>query len=511
MGPIVKTVDDPLHPVHALRPLLPRKSPASRRSARSTAARTCRSPPISNRRSTSELSGNVVDLCPVGALTSKPYAFEARPWELRKTLAIDVMDAVGTNIRLDSRGRQVLRVLPRINEDVNEEWVSDKTRHAVDGLVRRRLDKPYVRENGKLRRGELGRGVRGDRQAVERRARASRRSPAIWSIARRCSPPRRCSRRMGSTLLEGRQTGLDYDASSLAAVNFNTTIAGHRDAPTRSCWSAPTCAGKRRWSTRASARRSSKGAKVFAIGPEVDLTYKVEWLGDDLALLGKLPEAVAEAFAKAERPAVIVGGGRAGGGRRSARRWRWSSRSSLDHATAGTASTSLHIAGGADGRADARLCAEGRHRRRRRGRAEAGVPARRRRGRLRTSSSGAFKVYVGHHGDKGAQRPTSILPGAAYAEKARHLRQSRRAACSAASGRCSRRATRARTGRSCARCPTCSARRCRSTASRSCARRWSPKMPALGREGLVDLPWAPPKLDAKADGRDRAIRSRTST
>jgi len=99
---------------------------------------------------TSELSGNVVDLCPVGALTSKPYAYEARPWELRRTLTIDVMDAVGTNIRLDSRGRQVLRCVPRINEDVNEEWATDKTRHAIDGLVRRRLDKPYVRVNGKL-------------------------------------------------------------------------------------------------------------------------------------------------------------------------------------------------------------------------------------------------------------------------------------------------------------------------------------------------------------------------
>ena len=99
---------------------------------------------------TSELSGNVVDLCPVGALTSKPYAFEARPWELKKTPGIDVMDAVGTNVRLDSRGRQVLRSLPRINEDVNEEWASDKTRHAVDGLVRNRLDKPYVRVDGKL-------------------------------------------------------------------------------------------------------------------------------------------------------------------------------------------------------------------------------------------------------------------------------------------------------------------------------------------------------------------------
>src|SRR5690606_35334789 len=83
-------------------------------------------------------------------LTSKPYAFEARPWELRKTLAIDVMDAVGTNIRVDARGRQVLRVVPRINDDVNEEWASDKTRHAVDGLVRKRLDKPYIRKGGKL-------------------------------------------------------------------------------------------------------------------------------------------------------------------------------------------------------------------------------------------------------------------------------------------------------------------------------------------------------------------------
>ncbi|MHC9375233.1 hypothetical protein, partial [Escherichia coli] len=98
----------------------------------------------------SELSGNVVDLCPVGALTSRPYAFEARPWELTKTFAIDVMDALGTNIRLDSRGRQVLRVLPRVNDDVNEEWAGDKTRHHVDALVRKRLDRPYVRRDGKL-------------------------------------------------------------------------------------------------------------------------------------------------------------------------------------------------------------------------------------------------------------------------------------------------------------------------------------------------------------------------
>src|SRR5215207_1697283 len=100
---------------------------------------------------TSELQGNVVDLCPVGALTSKPYAFKARPWELSKTEAIDVMDALGSNIRVDARGKEVMRILPRMNEAVNEEWISDKTRHCVDGLGVQRLDQPYIRSSGRLR------------------------------------------------------------------------------------------------------------------------------------------------------------------------------------------------------------------------------------------------------------------------------------------------------------------------------------------------------------------------
>src|ERR1700757_3875776 len=98
----------------------------------------------------SELQGNVVDLCPVGALTSKPYAFAARPWELSKTESIDVMDALGSAIRIDTRGREVMRILPRVNEEVNEEWISDKTRHVVDGLRAQRLDQPYIRDNGRL-------------------------------------------------------------------------------------------------------------------------------------------------------------------------------------------------------------------------------------------------------------------------------------------------------------------------------------------------------------------------
>src|SRR5271154_2300294 len=100
---------------------------------------------------TSELQGNLVDICPVGALTSKPYAFAARPWELGKTQSIDVMDGVGSAIRIDTRGREVMRILPRVNEAVNEEWISDKTRHVVDGLRTQRLDRPYIRENGQLR------------------------------------------------------------------------------------------------------------------------------------------------------------------------------------------------------------------------------------------------------------------------------------------------------------------------------------------------------------------------
>jgi NADH-quinone oxidoreductase subunit G len=100
---------------------------------------------------TSELQSNVVDLCPVGALTSKPYAFAARPWELDKTQSIDVMDALGSAIRVDTRGREVMRILPRTNDAVNEEWISDKTRHIVDGLRAQRLDQPFLRTNGRLR------------------------------------------------------------------------------------------------------------------------------------------------------------------------------------------------------------------------------------------------------------------------------------------------------------------------------------------------------------------------
>ena len=212
---------------------------------------------------TSELSGNVVDLCPVGALTSKPYAFEARPWELKKTLSIDVMDAVGTNIRLDSRGRQVLRALPRVNDDVNEEWASDKTRHAVDGLVRRRLDKPYVRKGGKLVAASWDEAF-----AAIAAVKAGNSVAALHGDLVDCETmfaAKALVKAMGGSCSKGVRP-----AWTTTCRAWPRSISTRRSpAPrrlTRSCWSAPICAGKRRWSTRGSARRSRRARKSSRSG-----------------------------------------------------------------------------------------------------------------------------------------------------------------------------------------------------------------------------------------------------
>src|SRR3954470_13764151 len=235
---------------------------------------------------TSELSGNVVDLCPVGALTSKPYAFEARPWELRKVPAIDVMDAVGTNIRLDHRFREVMRALPRINDDVNEEWASDKTRHCVDGLVRNRLDRPWVRRDGKLRPAtwqeafgaiaERLRGASGDEAAAL--AGDLQDSESVYALKTLVNS-------LGSNLHECRVDGARFDVSTPAAYRFNSTIAGIETAPvillvgTNPRWEAPLVNTRIRKAVKAV-------AKVFRIGPPVDLTYPVIELGEDVSVLG---------------------------------------------------------------------------------------------------------------------------------------------------------------------------------------------------------------------------------
>ncbi|WP_076071093.1 NADH-quinone oxidoreductase subunit NuoG [Sphingomonas montana] len=364
---------------------------------------------------TSELSGNVVDLCPVGALTSKPYAFEARPWELKKTHGIDVMDAVGTNIRLDSRGRQVLRALPRLNEDVNEEWASDKTRHAVDGLVRRRLDSPYVRRDGKLAKASWAEAFAAVKAAADAAGSSVAAIAGDLVDAETMYAAKALLRAIGSDMLEGRQTGLAYDTSSIAAVNFNTTIAGIETADavllvgTNPRWEAPLVNTRIRKAVK-------RGARVFAIGEPVDLTYPVTWLGNDAALLGDLPQAVTDAFGGAERPAVIVGGGALKiDGLQAATlalvetldliKPDWNGYNVLHMAASRMAGLMLGYAqdGGIAAVAEKApkllflLGAD-----------EVDF----------TRFGGSTKVYVGHHGDKGAAAADIVLPGAAYAEKA---------------------------------------------------------------------------------------------
>ena len=363
---------------------------------------------------TSELSGNVVDLCPVGALVSKPYSFEARPWELTKVPGIDVSDGVGTNIRIDARLREVMRVVPRINEDVNEEWAHDKTRHMVDGLTRNRLDRPWVRKGGKLQAATW-------EEAFDAIAKVAKKAgDSVAAVAgdlvdvETMYAAKKLLASLGSSLIEGRQTGLAYDATNIAAVNFNTTIAGIETADaillvgTNPRWEASLVNTRIRKAVK-------RGAKVFGIGPEVDLTYPVEWLGNDMAILSKLPKAVADAMKKAERPAMIVGGaalkvpGAQGASLALADslkliRGDWNGYNVLHTVAARTGGLMLGFAraGGMKALADKApkllflLGAD-----------EADL----------SPFDKSFKVYVGHHGDRGAHAADVILPGAAYTEK----------------------------------------------------------------------------------------------
>ena len=327
--------------------------------------------------------------------------------------AIDVMDAVGSNIRLDVRQRQVMRILPRINEDVNEEWISDKTRHHVDALVRNRLDRPWVREKGKLREASWAEALD---IFAKRLTKAGGKVAAIAGDlldAETMYAAKELLEGQGSSLLEGRQTGLAYDTSSLSAVAFNSTIAGIENADvvllvgSNIRWEAPLIATRVRKVAR-------KGGKVFAIGPEIDLGMKVEWLGDDLKLLGKLPKPVTDAFAKAQRPAVIVGGGAlAAGGQGAALALVDSLGLIRDGWNGYNVCTSPPRAWRGSCSATRRRAASPTSRPRSRSWCCCSAPTKSPRGPVQ----GRFKVYIGHHGDAGAQQADLVLPGAAYAEK----------------------------------------------------------------------------------------------
>lgn len=358
-----------------------------------------------------ELSANVIDLCPVGALTSRPYAFEARPWELKKTLSIDVSDAVGSNIRLDSRGREVLRILPRVNDDVNEEWLSDRGRFMVDGLTRRRLDRPWLRRDGKLvavswaeafdavakiNPGASVAVVAGDLVDCETMFAAKSLAGAL-----------------GSTLLEGRQTGLAYDCTNLAAVNFNTGLSGIENADAILIVGsmvrdeAPLLNPRLR-------KAAKKGAKVFIVGPHWETTYPATFLGEDIGVLGNLPAEVTDAFGAATKPAIIVGGaGLAKGGREAGLAFAaqfnlvrddWNGFNALHMAASRMGGLMLGYAqkGGIADLVAAKpkvLISLGAD--------EVDF----------TKFADSMIVHIGHHGDKAAHAADVILPAAAFSEK----------------------------------------------------------------------------------------------
>jgi NADH dehydrogenase/NADH:ubiquinone oxidoreductase subunit G len=209
-----------------------------------------------------ELSANVIDLCPVGALTSAPYAYEARPWELKKTLGIDVSDAMGSNIRIDSRGREVLRVLPRINDDVNEEWISDKARYQVEGLTKRRLDRVYIRRKGKLEAASWD-------EAFKAIAKAHKSSGPGKSIAAIAGDMLDCEtmfaakallKACGSNLVESRQTApvSSTSTSSAAASSSKPRTRSGRATPSRARRPA-TCTTTSPGTIRITRRRSASG------------------------------------------------------------------------------------------------------------------------------------------------------------------------------------------------------------------------------------------------------------
>src|ERR1700683_5136012 len=231
---------------------------------------------------TSELQGNVVDICPVGALTAKPYAFTARPWELDKTESIDVMDALGCAIRIDTRGSEGMRILPRDKDDINEEWISDKTRHVVDGLRTQRLDQPYVRENGRLRPASWSEAF-GAIAAKVARGNPKRTGALVGDLAavEEIFALQDLMTRLGVSNLDCRQDGAALDPKwGRASYLFNTTIAGSEDAdalllvgtnPRREA-AVLNARIRKRW-------RLAKSFSIGLIGAKAPLTYPYDYLG----------------------------------------------------------------------------------------------------------------------------------------------------------------------------------------------------------------------------------------
>jgi len=368
----------------------------------------------------SELSGNIIDLCPVGALTSKPYAFVARSWELIKTDSVDVLDAVGTNIRIDARGPEVLRILPRTNEDVNEEWLGDKSRFAMDGLKRRRLDRPWVRRGGKLHPATWPEAF----AAIAEKAKdlAGDRIGAITGDlcdAESMLALKDLMTALGSTNIDCRQDGAALDATRRDYYCFNTSIAGIEEADAILLIGSNPRKEAPVLNARIRKRWMEGGCTIGLAGEAADLTYEVTLLG---AGPNDLTGDFIQVLRDAKKPMVIVGQGalaRPDGAAVLAAAWQlaadvgalstdWHGFNVLHTAAARVGALDLGFVPGRDGKAVAQML-------------DGGVDLLWLLGadEFDTARIGAstFVVYQGHHGDAGAARADVILPGAAYTEK----------------------------------------------------------------------------------------------
>jgi NADH-quinone oxidoreductase subunit G len=366
----------------------------------------------------SEMQGNVVDLCPVGALTSKPYQNKARPWELTKTESIDVMDALGSAIRVDARGREVMRILPRVNEAVNEEWISDKTRHIVDGLRTQRLDRPYVRKGGRLQPASWAEAL----AAVAARLKAA---PAgrIGAIAgdlagvEEMFALKALLTALGSSNTDMQGRGALHPVHGRASYIFNPGIAGIDEADRIVLVGANPRHDATVLNARIRKRWLRGDISVSNIGEAVDLTYAVTQLGASAAALATLAE---DATARSARPLVIVGAAafeRPDGAALLASAARtaialgglgegWNGFGVLHTRASMVGGLDIGFVPGEGGLTTERMIAAG------------GVDVLVNLGADEVSvAPGAFVVYIGTHGDQGAQRADVILPGSAYTEK----------------------------------------------------------------------------------------------
>jgi NADH-quinone oxidoreductase subunit G len=378
---------------------------------------------------TSELSGCMIDLCPVGALTNKPYAFKARSWELKKTESVDVLDAVGANIRVDSRGPEVLRIVPRLHEDVNEEWLGDKSRFACDGLMRQRLDKPYVKKNGKLQPATWDeafgvivsklKGLKGPKMAAI--------AGDLVDVEAMCAL-KDLMDAMDSANMDCRQEGSASDPSVRASYLFNTTIAGIEEADALLIIGSNPRIEAPVLNARIRKRYLKGGFPVGVVGPAANLTYKHENFGNDPELLatiqsGKHP--FAKVLKKAKKPMLILGAGalmRPDGAAILAQAKAiadefgmisegWNGFNVLQVAASRVGGLDIGFAPGKGGLDTAGIldaCGDGK--------IEVlyllGAD-----GMETAKLSDTFVIYQGHHGDGGAHIADVILPGAAYTEK----------------------------------------------------------------------------------------------